>query len=57
MMIYQYNTEKEQCGLDMIQSCLLSVPAVNIVGAIGGGIGNLYGWEQLYNDLKNLKDK
>ena len=25
MMIYQYNTEKEQCGLDMIESCLLGV--------------------------------
>ena len=25
MMIYQYNTEKEQYGLDMIQSCLLGV--------------------------------
>ncbi len=25
MMIYQYNTEKEQCGFDMIESCLLEV--------------------------------
>ena len=51
-------TKYTQGGLDFVESYLPGMPNVTTkAGAIGGGIGNLYGWEQLYNDLKNLNGK